>query len=518
MSAPHVPHGAPPAGYTGPRRCLILPGGGMRTVYQVGAIRALLEAGLCFTHADGTSGGSLNLSMLLSGLSPEEMWERWRTLNICDSISFLPLDDYLNAPQMPALGSHQGIVDKVIPHLGIDLDKVRAAQGIAAFYNVLNFSTKTVEVIPHGRIDLDMQLAGMSLPVCLPAVEKDGTWYTDTAFARDANLIEAVRNGAEELWVLWVIGNTREYLNGAFNQYVHMLEMAANHSLFVDLERIAEWNERIGNGETIHGHTRPITVHVIRPEIALPLDSDLYTGRVDPGTLLDRGYADAKSYLATMSASPGGVPQGPGVTQNVEPGVGISFRETMTGPFAMGETDPKEGAGRGEAAGTVLALHASIDILDLDRMLAEPGHAGTLHGSIDYPPLGSNLPGTRGVFNLFRPDGQPGLKLMVYELAFESGGQPYYLAGRKEVRDDRGVDLWKDTTTLYARLHQGPDASGPVVGAGTLHLRIGDLLKMIPTLHATNAPTAKEQARTVAKFGRFFLGELWDTYVKKSGE
>jgi hypothetical protein len=56
------------------------------------------------------------------------------------------------------------------------------------------------------------------------------------------------------------------------------------------------------------------------------------------------------------------------------------------------------------------------------------------------------------------------------------------------------------------------------VGAGTLHLRIGDLLKMIPTLHATNAPTAREQARTVAKFGRFFLGELWDTYVKKSGE
>ena len=62
-----------------PRRSLILAGGGMRVAYQAGVLRALHEAGLSFFHADGTSGGTINLAMLLSGLSPEEMSERWRT-------------------------------------------------------------------------------------------------------------------------------------------------------------------------------------------------------------------------------------------------------------------------------------------------------------------------------------------------------------------------------------------------------------------------------------------------------
>lgn len=38
------------------RRALILPGGGMRVAYQAGAVQALHEAGLRFSHADGTSG------------------------------------------------------------------------------------------------------------------------------------------------------------------------------------------------------------------------------------------------------------------------------------------------------------------------------------------------------------------------------------------------------------------------------------------------------------------------------
>jgi len=59
--------GAPTAGTPGPQRSLILAGGGMRVAYQAGALRALFEAGLTFAHADGTSGGTMNLAMLFSG-------------------------------------------------------------------------------------------------------------------------------------------------------------------------------------------------------------------------------------------------------------------------------------------------------------------------------------------------------------------------------------------------------------------------------------------------------------------
>jgi hypothetical protein len=105
---------------------------------------------------------------------------------------------------------------------------------------------------------------------------------------------------------------------------------------------------------------------------------------------------------------------------------------------------------------------------------------------------------------------------MVYELGFQHGGRPYYLAGRKEVRNDRrGTDLWNDTTTLLTRLHEGSDATGPVVGAGVLRLGVADLARLTSTLHVVNAKGPGDHARALGAFGRFFMGSLWETYGPK---
>ena len=92
----------------------------MRVAWQAGVLKALEEAGLTFFHGDGTSGGTMNLAMLFSGLSPDEMCRRWRSLDVKDFVSLLPLRDYLKGLHVPALGDADGIVDKVFPHLGID--------------------------------------------------------------------------------------------------------------------------------------------------------------------------------------------------------------------------------------------------------------------------------------------------------------------------------------------------------------------------------------------------------------
>ena len=84
----------------------------MRVAYQAGVIRALLESGLTFAHADGTSGGTINLAMLFSGLSPVEMCDRWRTLDVHDFASFLPLDQYLRATDLMAMGDADGVINK----------------------------------------------------------------------------------------------------------------------------------------------------------------------------------------------------------------------------------------------------------------------------------------------------------------------------------------------------------------------------------------------------------------------
>lgn len=485
----------------------------MRVAWQVGVLRALAEEGLTFAHGDGTSGGIMNLAMLLSGLSPVEMCERWRTLDPHLFSSFFPLEEYFHGPQLKAMGDARGVTEKVFPHLGIDVKKINGATGMDGTFNVCNFSRKTSEVIPHQRVDLDFLVAGMSLPIFMPAVKKDDGWYTDSVWIKDANLLEAVRRGADELWLVWCIGNTPEYKLGAFNQYVHMIELAANGSLFEELAQIAEINERRGRGEAVYGQTRPVRLHVIRPDYPLPLDPDYFLGRIDGRTLVNLGYADAKRYLGCRS--PEGLPFTPEVTQMKTPTLGFTFRETMSGHFALDVTDPKAGEAAGRAAGTELAMHATILIDDLDKFITTPGHLGGLAGDIDFAPFGRAIPATRGVFNLFSPADDPKMKLMVYELAFEHDGQPYYLAGHKDVKDDPGLDLWKDTTTLFTTLHRGDNKDGPVIGAGILSLGPIELAKMVGTMHATGTDSEIEKTKALARFGKFFMGELWESYIAK---
>ena len=191
--------------------------------------------------------------------------------------------------------------------------------------------------------------------------------------------------------------------------------------------------------------------------------------------------------------------------------IGITFKELMSGGFALGETDPKAGAAKGQD--TVLAMHGTITIDDVDAFINDPNHAGVLDVVMDWPPFGTGLSAPKGVFNLFSPSGDPKLKLMVYEWGLEHDGKAYYFAGHKNVQVHPLIDVWKDTTTLYTQLHEGTDKNGPVVGAGIISLSLQELIKMGGNFKALNAPSAEAGAAAVAKFGKFFMGELWDTYI-----
>jgi hypothetical protein len=197
---------------------------------------------------------------------------------------------------------------------------------------------------------------------------------------------------------------------------------------------------------------------------------------------------------------------------------GIRFRETMDGGIMLGEQDYRRGEQQARVAGHILAMHATVEIDDLERFLADPQHAGALSGTIDYPPFGLAIPAHSGRFNLFSPGGRAGVKRMVYELGFIHGGEPFYLAGHKEVHDDPGFDLWSDTTTLYSRLHRGESRDGEIIAAGVLSLGMTDLLKLLASMEVTHAQTLADKAGALARFGRFFLGELWDSYAGLAGE
>jgi predicted acylesterase/phospholipase RssA len=326
-----------------PRRSLILAGGGMRVAYQAGVLLALEEEGLTFFHADGTSGGTMNLAMLLSGLSPAEMCERWRTLNVRDFVSFLRLKKYLHSLNWPAFGGAEGLKDKVYPHLGIDAARIRSAQGIEGTFNVCDYDDKMNWSVPHREIDEGLLVAGVSLPMLMEPVEHDGKVYLDSVWIKDANPSEAVRRGAEELWLVWCIGNTTTYRPGAFNQYVHMIEMSANGGL----------NEELAHLRAELGSELP-TLHVIKPEYPLPLDPDFYLGRINASALIAMGYRDAKRYLVERTEA--GVGWGPSATKMRDQPPGAAFVEHVDGAEIRVDIRDAERFFDGDRTGEAVAM------------------------------------------------------------------------------------------------------------------------------------------------------------------
>jgi len=191
---------------------------------------------------------------------------------------------------------------------------------------------------------------------------------------------------------------------------------------------------------------------------------------------------------------------------------GLRFRETMAGALGRGESDYLQGELLGRSAGGSLAMHARVTIDDMQAFIADPAHAGSLGGSIDYTPFGNAIECHRGSFNLFAPDGSPRSKAMIYQLGFVHAGREYFLSGHKVVRDDPGFDLWRDTTTLFTRLYEGSDSSHRPIAAGVLTLGVAELARLVASMEVTNAGSLGEKAATLGRFGRFFIGELWDSY------
>jgi hypothetical protein len=493
------------------RRALILPGGGMRVAYQAGAVKALHDWGLRYSHADAASGGTMNLAALLSGIGPDDLCRRWRTLDPKNFVSLMPFSAYLRFPNIAAFGSFQGLTRKVFPHLGIDTGRLRAERSLSATFNVCVFDEKIVTPLPNDAMDEPLLLAGVSLPLMTPAVRHDGHTYTDAVWIRDCNLMAPVKAGANELWIIWCIANTPVFKNGPLNQYVHMIEMSALGALHEDFARIAELNERISRGERPYGHDTPIVVHLIRPDWPIPLDPDYVLGRTDGDTLVDTGYRDASRYLASMTHA--GTALDPASTRMREPGRGVAFREAMSGRIAFGQTDPLTGAR--DANGVPLVLRAAIDIRDIDAFVADQSHTGEMVGHVYSPRLGGILPSTGAAFRLFSPSGDPAMTEMVYEMGFKSDGRQYWLAGRKTVRIGLPFRAWRDTTTLFVTLHEGGDKSAPVVAAGVLSLGVFDLARLLATFRATGCEGVAQRLRAIVKFGGFFVRELWRTYIRR---
>ncbi|MGH4008971.1 MAG: alpha/beta fold hydrolase [Pseudonocardiaceae bacterium] len=179
--------------------------------------------------------------------------------------------------------------------------------------------------------------------------------------------------------------------------------------------------------------------------------------------------------------------------------LGIQFTETMAGYLS---TSP-------------CSCTLTIVSDDLDRMLADPEHQARMIGTVHARVLSPDpITVTRGVFNLFAEDpDRVGGRLMRYRMKLTTEeGQHYYFVGFKSIHDDRGLDLWRDTTTLHVTVYEGDDDAGQVAAKGILTIRPEDFKTQLTTMKVINASSAQQRLAATARFGRFFAGALFDVF------
>jgi cholesterol oxidase len=201
--------------------------------------------------------------------------------------------------------------------------------------------------------------------------------------------------------------------------------------------------------------------------------------------------------------------------------VGVEFTERMQGFVSTKVTDAVEleGYRRGDQLGqeenSPFSFILTIATEDVDTFVHDPAHEARMLGTVEAPALSSQpLSVTDGWFNLFVEDPEEiGTRKMSYRMRMTSEeGHTYHFTGFKRIHDDRGLDLWTDTTTLYVTIRTGEDQSGPVLAQGVLRIKPLDFARQLRTMRVLNATSEMERLEKQAEFGRYFAGVLYRTY------
>lgn len=507
-------HTAASAGDLAPRlrRSLILAGGGYKVAFQAGVLQVWLdEAGLEFDHGDGASGGNLNLAMWCQGMSGQQIADNWRTVRPIDGIG-LNWRTWWKLIYADSLLSLHRFRRNLLPRWGLDWARIRGTDRLASF-NVYDFTAHELVPLRASEMDEDLLMASISIPMWFPPVRRNGRTYLDAVFMSDANLEQAIEVGADELWVIWTVSERSEWWAGFVGIYFGIIEMVANGNLRRVLRRIEHNNAAIAEGGTGE-FGRRIEVKMLRAEVPVHYLVVLSSDRVREA--VERGVAAARRWCAEQ-----GIPlRDPGVSLGAEDRTSLRFTEEMKGFVAPGTREFEAGREAGEASGDRLMVHLTITLQGVRQFIGDPQREGTAEGWIEWGPWPGRASVEGGTFNLFIDDGDPTVKWMRYRLfARDPSGEPVTVSGHKLVRDDPGLDLWADTSTLFTKVLRGhlelaQEADAEVLGTGIINVHLLDFLHQLTTFEVEGVRPV-ERVQVLGEFGRFFLGRLWDVYARR---
>ncbi len=495
------------------KRSLILAGGGLKVAFQAGVLQVWLdEAGLTFDHADGASGGCLNLSMYCQGFSGTEIADKWRTLDPLFPVA-VNVDEAWRLGMAESLLTHDNLRRRVFPFWGLNWQAIRASARLGTF-NLFNFSKKRLEVATQRDMDEDRLVSAVSLPMWYPPVKINGDSYIDAVYITDANVEEAVRRGADEIWAIWTVSTKDEWRPGFVNQYFQIIETTADTNFFGWWQRLQTNNEKIDAGQPGE-FGRKIALRLIKAEVPIHYLVNLSRDRMLE--VVNLGVETARKWCADNGVPilhPGPpIPRTPGAAKT-----SLEFTEEMSGHVGAGSTQYGSGEAAGKANNEPMLVHLTIKIADVEAFIGGPQHEGAIEGFIDSPIVGGRLAVERGTFNLLVDHAVQNRKEMKYRVfCTQANGRKITLSGFKRVEEDQ--DPWTATTTLLTSVYEGEigpggESNSIVIGRGIIRISFFQFLQQLTTFRV-EGPDDHARLEALNRYGVLFLGKLWDVYGRQ---
>lgn len=207
---------------------------------------------------------------------------------------------------------------------------------------------------------------------------------------------------------------------------------------------------------------------------------------------------------------------------------GIQFTEKMTGYFFsdMNENydrafimeDYQKAYEKGKEINSDFEFTLTILTQDANKFISDKDHEAGMTGTVKASALSDEaLTISNGKFNLFVINSdEPGKKKMKYSMNLHSKeGKVFFFKGYKDIYDDKGIDVWTDTSVLFITIYEGESEASPVIGKGILKIKLDDLAKQLTTMKALNTKNHLEGLSALTKFKKLFAGDIADTFFRK---
>jgi predicted patatin/cPLA2 family phospholipase len=497
-----------------PKRSLMLAGGGIKIAFQAGVLQVWLdEAEIEFDHADAVSAACFNLAMWTQGMSGRQIADNWRNLDpiVGVDVNWSQLARLIYAESLFELDAYRR---RVFPAWGLDWESIQASRREATF-NVYNFSRHELRSVTPPEMTEDFLVAAASLPMWFPPVRINGETYIDAVFNTASNLEEAIRRGADELWIIWTTSRRGEWFDGFVGNFFGIFEATTNGNYKQVLARIIRNNDAIARG--MHGEfERHITVRELKAEVPihylLNFNKDRAAEAVNRGVEAARAWCDTNAVRYRRGAD---YPAGVRTAQT-----SLWFTEEVKGYVGFSASDYRTGFDQGRIDNSSIEAHMIIHVDGVNRFITTPEHQASIEGTILCNRLGGSLPIRRGVFNMCIDKGDPTRKTTNYRVFFDdTNGNTLTMSGFKDLHDDPGMDILRDTTLVFAKIYRGmvlgdEEGTAEVVATGILRVGMIAFLKQFATLRA-EGPTLADRTSALRRFGLFYFGRLWDVYGRR---